>query len=63
MEISVTLSIGNKLYSRHHLLFFSFLCDHFVDVTALNLLSSLSPAKLVYYTAFSKDVTSNVSVH
>ena len=31
-EISVTLSIGNKLYSRHHILFFSFIWDHFVDV-------------------------------
>ena len=31
-EISVTLSIGNKLHSHHHLLFFSFLWDHFVDV-------------------------------
>ena len=31
-EISVTLSIGKKLYSRHNLLFFSFLWDHFVDV-------------------------------
>ena len=31
-EISVILSTGNKLYSRHHLLFFSFLWNHFVDV-------------------------------
>ena len=31
-EISVTLSIGDKLYSCHHLFFFSFLWDHFVDV-------------------------------
>ena len=31
-EISVTLSMGNKLYSRHHLLFFSFMWDKFVDV-------------------------------
>ena len=31
-EISVTLSIGNKSYSRHHLLFFSILWNHFVDV-------------------------------
>ena len=42
-EISVTLSIGNKLYSRHHLLYFSFLwkplCWCYL-ATALNLLSS-----------------------
>ena len=31
-EISVTLSIGNKLYSRHHLLYLSFLWNHFVDI-------------------------------
>ena len=31
-EISVTLSIGNKLYSLHHLLFLFFLWNHFVDV-------------------------------
>ena len=32
-EISITLSIGNELYSRHHLLsFFYFLWNHFVDV-------------------------------
>ena len=31
-EISITLSIGNKLYSRRHLIFFSFLWDHLVDV-------------------------------
>ena len=52
-EISVTLSIGNKLYSRHHILYFSFLwkplCSCYL-ATALNLLSSSSPAKLVYYT-------------
>ena len=42
-KISVTLSIGNKLYSRHHLLYFSFLwkplCWCYL-VTALNLLRS-----------------------
>ena len=52
-EISVTLSIGNKLYSRHHILYFSFLwkppCWCYL-ATALNLLSSSSPSKLVYYT-------------
>ena len=51
-EISVTLSIGNKLFSRHHLLFLFFLwkplCWCYL-VTALNLLSSSSSAKLVYY--------------
>ena len=31
-EISVTLSIGNKLYSRHHILYFSFLGKHIVGV-------------------------------
>ena len=31
-EISVTLSTGNKLYSCHHILYFSFLWKHFVDV-------------------------------
>ena len=31
-EISVTLSIGNELYSRHHNLFFDFLSDYFDDV-------------------------------
>ena len=31
-EISVTLSIGNKLYSRHHLLLCSFLWNYFVYV-------------------------------
>ena len=50
-EISVTLSIGNKLDSRHHNLYFSFLwkplwCNL---ATTLNLLSSSLPAKLVYY--------------
>ena len=43
MEISVTLSIGNKSYSRHHILNFSFLwkplCWCYL-ATALNLLSS-----------------------
>ena len=52
MEKSVTLSIGNWLYSRHHILYFSFLwkppCWCYL-VTALNLLSSSSPAKLAYY--------------
>ena len=52
-EISVTLSIGNKLYSRHHILYFSFLwkalCWCYL-ATPLNLLSSSSPVKLVYYT-------------
>ena len=51
-KISVTLSIGNKLCSRHHILYFSFLwkplCWCYL-ATALNLLSSSSPAKLVYY--------------
>ena len=32
MEISVLLSIGNKLYSHHHHLFFSFLWNHFDHV-------------------------------
>ena len=44
-EISVTLSINNKLYSHHHLLYFSFLwkplCWCYI-VTTLNLLSSLT---------------------
>ena len=31
-EISVTQSIGNKSYSRNHVLYFSFLWNHFVDV-------------------------------
>ena len=31
-EISVILSIGNKLYSRHQILYLSFLWKHFVDV-------------------------------
>ena len=31
-EISDILSTGNKLHSRHHTLFFSFLWNHFVDV-------------------------------
>ena len=35
-EISVTLSIGNKLYSRHHILYFTFLWKHFVDVSRFN---------------------------
>ena len=52
-EISATLSIGNKLYSRHHILYFSFLwkplCLCYLGAT-LNLLSSSLPAKLVYYT-------------
>ena len=52
MEISVTLPIGNKLYSRHHILYFSFqwkpLCWCYL-VTALNLLSSSLSAKLVYH--------------
>ena len=53
-EISVPLSIGNELYSRHHILYFSFLwtmktfCWCYL-ATTLNLLSSSSPAKLVYY--------------
>ena len=51
-EISLTLSIGNKLYFRHHILYFSFLwkplCWYYL-ATALNQLSSSSPAKLVYY--------------
>ena len=42
--ISVTLSIGSKLYS----LFFPLCCCYLA--TALNLLSSSSPAKLLYYT-------------
>ena len=32
MEISVSLSIGHKLFSRHHMLFFSLLWNHFADV-------------------------------
>ena len=52
-EISVTLSIGNKLYSCHHILYLSFLwkplCWCYL-ATALNLLSSSSPAKVVSYT-------------
>ena len=51
LEISVTLSIGNKLYSRHHILYFAFLwkqpCWCYL-ATALNLLSSSLPAKLEY---------------
>ena len=51
-EISVTLFLGNKLYSRHHILYFTFLwkplCWCYL-ATALNLLSSSLPAKLVYY--------------
>ena len=42
-EISVTLSIGNKLYSRYHILYFSFLRKRLYWcylATALNLLSS-----------------------
>ena len=42
-EISVTLSIGNKLYSPHHILYFSFLLKPLYWcylATALNLLSS-----------------------
>ena len=42
-EISVTLSIGNKLYYRHHILYFSFLRKPlcwFYLATTLNLLSS-----------------------
>ena len=31
-KISVTLTKGNKLYFRHHLLYFSFLWKHFDDV-------------------------------
>ena len=31
-DISVILSNGNKLLSRHHPLFFSFLWNHFLDV-------------------------------
>ena len=44
-DISVTLSIGNKLYSRHHILYFSFLWKPlcwFNIATALNLLSSFT---------------------
>ena len=52
-EISVSLSIGNKLYSRQHILYFSFLwkplCWCYLG-TALDLPSSSSPAMLVYYT-------------
>ena len=51
-EISVTQFIGNKLYSRHHILYFSYrwkpLCWYYF-ASALNLRSS-SPAKQVYYT-------------
>ena len=51
-EISVALSLGSNLYSCHHILYFSFLwkplCWCYL-ATALNLLSSSSPAKLVYY--------------
>ena len=50
-EIFVTLSIGNKLYSRHHILYFSFLWRHFVDVILRPLCLS-SPAKQVYYIIF-----------
>ena len=50
-EISVTLSIGNKLYSRHHIIYFSCksLCWCYF-ATALNLQTLLLRAKLVYYT-------------
>ena len=47
-------SIDNKLYSGYHILYFPFLwkslCWCYL-ATALNLLSSSSPAKLVYYTS------------
>ena len=36
-EISATLSVCNKLYSRHHILFFSFPWDHFVYDVILRL--------------------------
>ena len=39
-EISVTLSIGNKLYSLHHILYFSFLWKHFVDVICVQIESA-----------------------
>ena len=51
-DISFSLSIGNKLYSCHHILYITFLwkplCWCYL-VNILNLLSSSSPAKLVYY--------------
>ena len=54
-KISVILSIGNNLYSRHHISYFSFqrkqLCWCYL-ATALNLLSSSLPAKLVYYNIY-----------
>ena len=53
IETSVTLSIDNKLYSHHHILYFSLLwklLSWCYLATALNLLSLLSPAKLVHYT-------------
>ena len=31
-EISISLSMGNRLYSRTHILYFSFVWKHFVDV-------------------------------
>ena len=52
IEISVTLSIGNKLYSCRYILYFSFLwkllCWCYL-ATSLNLVSSSSQSKLVYY--------------
>ena len=62
-EISVTLSIGNKLYSRHHLLFFSFLWNHFLMLSCDRIESAqfihdtLSLAKLVYYNIAEKVIT------
>ena len=51
-EISVTLCIGNKLYSCYYILYFSFLrkplCCCYL-LTALNLLRSSSPAKPVHW--------------
>ena len=53
-KISVTLSISNTLYSNHNILYFSSqwkpLCWCYL-ATALNLLSSSSPAKQVNYTS------------
>ena len=51
-EISVSISIGDELYSPHHILYFSFLrkplCWCYLAI-ASKMLSSSSPAKLVYY--------------